>query len=231
MKCMSCEANIPSDWQAAISANICPKCGNQIMGEEVKTASDALKTTINDLILLGQETMDLVLDSFGLCRKELIPQIKITSPEQENLPPGLKIAPNKVQEFLSRTKAPHLANRQEQMKHVLSRIQAAETEESDENDLVNQYEDEVEEYIRGKEGVKNTSSIKYALENNSLTTGEGVPLGSEEEYLLNVAMGNVDQDDYDPNIHPALQKERMERLAKSRQVASGIKAGSFSRSD
>lgn len=223
MKCMNCETNIPSDWQAAISANICPKCGNQIMGEEIKAISDKLKNAISDLILLGQENMDLILDSFGLCRKELIKSKQLEKPD--DLPPGLKVAQNKVYDFLSRSKAPYLTNRQEQMKQVLSRINAATDDDIDNiNDI--DIDDEVEEYIREKEGFE----IKQILGNNSLTTG-GEPLQPQEEQLLNIAMDNLNQD-YDPTIHPALQEERIKRLTKSRQVAAGIRSGKggFSRS-
>lgn len=47
MNCQNCGIEIPPTWTAALTANVCPACGQPIMGEEVQTLikdlSEALK--------------------------------------------------------------------------------------------------------------------------------------------------------------------------------------------
>jgi hypothetical protein len=47
MNCQNCGIEIPPTWTAALTANVCPACGQPIMGEEIQTLikdlSEALK--------------------------------------------------------------------------------------------------------------------------------------------------------------------------------------------
>lgn len=217
MKCMSCDANIPAEWQAAISNNSCPACGGQIMDDHIKVVSDNLRTIVGQLVELGEEQMDLLLDTFGLRRKPVpgSPQAR----EEEALPANLKIANNPVQDFLSRTNAPHLAKRQERIKDILTRIESAQDDPVDMMAGDEEYEPPAQPMV----------SVKQALENNTLTSGGGPPPSPEEIAALEASLG-ADVPEIDTDLHPALQKDRMKRLIKSRGVASGSGQGSFRRS-
>jgi len=220
MKCMSCEAKIPSEWKSAIQNNSCPACGGQIMTDEVKSVSDNLSAVIGQLINLGEEPMDLLLDSVGLIRKPLLGQGNVRMQNNE-LPANFKIADNSVQDFLSRTNSSHL-NRRDTVKNILSRVNNA----NDDN-MVTDYVDDYEAIPQDYQ-----STARDALVNNSMTTG-GVPPTSEETALLMQALGDNNNLSETDQIHPALYKQRMKRLAKSREVANGGGGGGkyrFSRS-
>lgn len=219
MKCMSCEANIPAEWQAAITRNSCPACGGQIMTDQIKRVSDNLRTVVDQLVELGEEQMDLLLDTFGLRRKP-VPGTRHAR-EEDPLPSGLKIASNPVQDFLSRTNAPHLAKRHERIKDILTRIEDAQDEE--------ELGAAMEEYESESPQPNRMPTMGRALENNVLTDGSGPPPTPEEIAALQATLGD-DIPDFDPDLHPALQKDRMKRLMQSRSVANGSGQGSFRRS-
>jgi hypothetical protein len=215
---MSCDANIPSEWQAAISNNNCPACGSQIMTDHIKKVSDNLRTVVGQLIELGEEQMDLLLDTFGLRRKPTPGSRQAR--EEENLPSNLKIASNPVQDFLSRTNAPHLAQRQERIKDILSRIDQVQDAPVDMGEVMDGHDYPAQDSM---------PTVGRALENNSLTTGGGPPPSPEELMALESSLG-ADVPDIDPTLHPALQKDRIKRLVQSRGVATGSGGGAFRRS-
>jgi hypothetical protein len=215
---MSCEANIPAEWQAAISNNNCPACGGQIMTDHIKRVSDNLRTVVEQLVDLGEEQMDLLLDTFGL-RRKAVPGTR-QAREEEPLPANFKVAENPVQDFLARTNAPHLAKRQERIKDILNRIDGAQGEPMDMAEVMADPEYDAPTQM---------PTMGHALENNSLTTGGGAPPSPEEIAALEHSLG-ADVPDLDPTLHPALQKDRMKRLVQSRGVASGSGGGSFRRS-
>lgn len=219
MKCMSCEANIPAEWQAAITNNNCPACGGQIMTDHIKRVSDNLRTVVGQLVDLGEEQMDLLLDTFGLRRKPVpgSKQAREQAYEEESLPPNFKVASNPVQDFLSRTNAPHLAHRQEKIKDILSRIEGATDEpiEMDSGDDFNypQMHASASEDPLASDGSPPTPEELMALKQSIEAEGPYVD----------------DEPDIDPTLHPALQKDRMKRLMQSRGVATGSGGGSFRR--
>lgn len=219
MICMSCQTQIPPEWQAAISQNSCPKCGEAIMSSHVKVVADNLKNVVGDLISLGEEQMDLLLDTYGLQRQGVSSPKQTSSQSDESLPPNFKQAANPVQEWLKRSKAPHLANRQEKLKDIVDRVNAS----SDEDFAPEAWEQE--------EGAPTEPALtaKQILANNSLMQpGQAAPPSPEEQQQLAQAWGQ--EEVVDPDLHPALQRDRLNRLEKSRGVANGGGQGGFRRS-
>ncbi len=49
MRCMSCNADIPPEWKAAINRNICPGCDGPIMNESVQGLLEELRTAMKEM--------------------------------------------------------------------------------------------------------------------------------------------------------------------------------------
>ena len=106
MICMSCGANIPPEWVAAIQENKCPGCAGQIMDEQseqlLKELTEAIEKMPNDPAgLAGWLTSNYIFEKIGdgapttkFHRQQSAPEM---SREQ------LKHAPNPTEEFLKRT--------------------------------------------------------------------------------------------------------------------------------
>lgn len=220
MKCMSCEADIPSEWTSCIANNLCPKCGASIMDMATKDMFDELNNVMAKLKLAPEGVMDLVLSSFNLREigaAELAQEIE----SHDSIPAGLKTAHNPVQEWLARSNAPHLAKRTDKIRDILKKVQDKEGDvlEIDYNDV------EIED-----EGIPSPMmTYKDALANNVIVAGGGDPPTPEETAQLEEAFGNDVGEVVDPSLHPALQQDRVKRLMQSRGVAQGGGQGSFRR--
>lgn len=218
MKCMSCETDIPSEWQAAITANNCPKCGDVIMDDATKNLFDELKSVMMKLDSAGDEIKSLLLSNYNLVVADKISNV--ANPEDHSS--SLKIAKNPVQEWLARSNAPNLAKR-ENLKDLVRRIQETQSEP---------YEGDIEDI--SSEQLPDEQSAKTVLENNSLLTGKEntPPPTPEEKKQLITLLANSGLDGID-ELPPALQEDRIRRLEQRRRVASGVGGdkGTFRRSD
>lgn len=209
MKCMSCEAEIPSKWQACIVNNLCPQCGGVIMDSNTKVLLDELHNVMTKLEASPEGVMDLLLSNYNLKKfseKEVESGVDITS--------GLKMAESPVQDFLRRTASPHLAQRRDKIKDILGRI-------SQSDDGHEEYEPEYDPEVP-------MMTQTEMLQNNSLVSGGPPPTVQEKDQLQ--TMFGEEEPEVDQSLHPALQKDRLKRLAQSRGVASGGGDGGFRRS-
>lgn len=216
MKCMSCEADIPSEWKAAIASNNCPKCGDVIMDDNTKKLFDELNSIMQRLEDAPEGVKDLLLSNYGLVTVE---QAKQLVPEPT--PQNLKIASNPVQQYLARSNSPKLAQR-ENLRDLVRRIQDVQSDEEPESVFV---EPEIEDVPAPP------TLAKKVLENNSLLVGSGnAPPPTEDEINALSGVLNVEQPD-NTEIPAALQEDRLKRLEQRRRVASGVSGdkGTFRR--
>lgn len=219
MECMSCGAEIPPEWKAAIANNCCPKCGDQIMSDKMVSLTNELSDVLKSLVEEGGDFMDKVLDMCGLMRKPLPGEKKLEEKNEVNLPENFKVPQNTVQDFLRRTNAPHLADRQAKIAAMRSHIESAQASGSDPD-----FEGFAEDPSPETQGV---IKAKDFVEGSHYLNDDGSAPSVNE---LSEAIGDSSIDDYDPNIPVILQKDRLARLEKSRGISSGG-VGNFRRSD
>lgn len=208
MQCMNCSTVIPSEWQACIVSNICPKCGNNIMDDNTKQLSDNLGAIIKLLEEAPDGIMELLLTNYGLKKIDKNDQDKNVVQNEENLSNSLKIPKNSVHDWLKRSGAPHLANRNVKMKDILEKINSAGSDDVYDDNI--DYDDDDEEILSVQEEM---------LDQYPKNITEQVFEPDEE--LVNKL---------DKNLHPALQQDRLKRLMQSRGVSQGGGLGPFRRS-
>lgn len=221
---MSCETNIPAEWQAAIESNNCPRCGNVILDDDTKKLFDELRSLMVKMDEAPEGVKELLLSNYNLVTVE---QAKKMGPE--NIPNNLKVAANPVQQWLARSAAPKLAQR-ENLKDLVQRIQDVQSEED--NSMLYVDPDMIEDEVPMQ---SHPTLAKKILENNSVIMGSGnvpPPTPAEKQALMNALQDSSAMDGID-DLPEALQHDRMNRLEQRRRVASGVGGGSgtFHRSD
>lgn len=70
MKCKSCKEDVPAKFAHAISANICPLCGEEIMAEKLRNALGELKIAMTDAKEFMPEIEDWLFSNFSLKKIE-----------------------------------------------------------------------------------------------------------------------------------------------------------------
>jgi len=220
---MSCETNIPSEWQSAIATNNCPKCGDVIMDDVTKQLFDELHSLMKRLEEAPEGIKELLLSNYDLVTTA---QVKKMGPE--NMPNNLKVAHNPVQQYLARSAAPKLAER-ENLRDLVKRIQDVQAEENDAGMLMIDSNS-----IMGDVPMQQSSSLaKTVLQNNSvLISGDSEPHTDADKQALVAALASAGDDvEGIEDLPPALQQDRLRRLEQRRRVASGAsgKKGTFRR--
>lgn len=207
MKCMACEEVIPAEWKACLVSNICPKCGGQIMDDTIKGLLGSLRNAVDELSKVPEETMDMLLSNCGLCRK-----VNAKNVVMENNP-ALKIAPNSMQEFLARSKAPHLANRENS---------------KDLKDLVKQIRNREEPEIVEEEDIP----MNVIAKGDELVDPNLTPPTLQEIQKIVSSIADAGESDLGGfmDLPPALQQDRLNRLEQRRKITSGV-GGGFRRGD
>lgn len=66
MKCMQCKEDVPPKFTHAISVNICPLCGKEIMSVKLKNILADLKIALSDAQDHMEEVSDWLLSNYGL---------------------------------------------------------------------------------------------------------------------------------------------------------------------
>lgn len=61
MECKKCQVDIPSAFEYVIAKNVCPKCGNKLMRQEVMAAYLDLKNRLNEV--------EFVMDKTTVCER------------------------------------------------------------------------------------------------------------------------------------------------------------------
>lgn len=127
MKCMSCKEDVPPKFVHAISVNICPLCGKEIMVKKLQEILNELKNVMEKSAEYKEETFDWLFSNYGLKKydpSEINHNINL-EPEQKtvkivNPPKPLTVRRGEIEE----DKATVFAKRAGIIKKVVEDIQA-----------------------------------------------------------------------------------------------------------
>jgi hypothetical protein len=216
MDCINCNANIPPAWVSCINNNICPGCGKAIMDEKSKELLDELSSAMKKMPNDPEGLAGWLLSNYRLEKIGSAEPIEFHRQRQNgnNIPEGdMKMGNSKVQQFFKNAGVD--IDRKKKLRDVMSDLDTGNT--SVEMDV-------------GGEFVPHTpeSLMKDELANNSLVLpGDGEPhLSSEETAIMMKLVSKAKAQK--PGLQ-ALNEERMERLAKQRELEAGGSIGKISR--
>jgi hypothetical protein len=104
MKCKSCKEDVPPKFVHAISVNVCPLCGREIMDSELQSILNDLKTIMDKASGYTSEVADWLFSNYGLKKwdpKEAAKEAYFSGgieptvghPKSQPAPPGQNRAP------------------------------------------------------------------------------------------------------------------------------------------
>lgn len=215
MRCCNCQAVIPPEWKGAIKRNICPSCGEEIMNEKAQELlselRDALIAMPNDpegiagwllshyeLVKIG--TGEPVHEFYGPKPKRDLEN------KEEELRKNPKPADNKLEKFYqnARLKSP------EEYRKIGSKIKELHPYIDEEVDDAPDYSDDD---MPEADDPEYTVQMLENMESPKISKKDYKRLKKKymEEYK------DLDRDDA-PDV---LQRDRMERLKRQRELQSG----------
>ena len=243
MNCITCNAEIPPAWVNAIKINSCPACGGVIMSEDHQTLLTELKEAMSKMEHNPEGLAGWLLSNYDLRKKgsaeptEFYGQKKHYHQEQGGPIQGVKWANSPTHDFAQRSGADKVtANKFSGIVDAINNVNAnlyggpsqqiraqQEYEEdivtsgSEEDDMRSKVE--LAAMIAKKENRPIT--MKDILSSNVLvdtSSSNGASLQPEDAPLLSKALFGEDDG---ANLPPALQKDRLKRLAAQQGVSFG----------
>lgn len=241
MQCMTCKADIPPQWVAAIQKNECPGCSGPIMDDASKELLIELKEAMakmpNDCEgLAGWLLSNYHLQKIGTAEPTSFHRKPSERPAQQGR--KLKIAENKVQEFLKR-KDPSIAKsiaNQKDFAEIAEQINSGEISEDqygneeeldfDTDEVLEDEEiseDDSDAYEEAEYNRRNFKSKAKRLARTSLIVpGSERPLSPAETASMMHSVAERGQGfDSNDSMPEALQAARFDRLKKQRAISGG----------
>lgn len=204
MHCMSCSVEIPPEWKKVIALNVCPNCEEPIFNDfaielmvELKEALEKMPNDPQGIAgwLLGNYKMTKIGDAKPVTQFYDGSKKQQQSSNEQNL----KIAPNPLQDFIKRTGMD--PGKVQQYKALAEEINGETEEEEqisvDENDLPEAQDPEF------------TMKVLKGMDAAGKPHKKSKPAPQLE-------------DDGTNDLPPALQMDRLKRLQKQQDVASGV---------
>lgn len=227
MICESCAVEIPPSFVAVIAKNICPACEKPIMSDETKQLHTDLKEAMERMPNDHEGLAGWLLSHYRLTKVGTGEPTGFHRPKEQTV--GMKIAPNKTQEFLKRTGlSKQIEQRQNHHRAMVEAINNGNIDEFDE-DVTDEAEEyaESEEHLEAMHNRKNFKSIAQQIANNSLilSNQEAPPIITAEQMNLVNSVEDIEIN----NIPQALQESRLERLRKQKEAIQGSGPSSFRR--
>lgn len=226
MQCMTCNANIPPEWVAAIQANACPGCGGTIMDASAKELLDELREAIKRMPNDAEGLAGWILSNYQLQKVGTAEPTQFHRKPVENLQSphpaegNLKIANNPVQAMLKRTGMSKEieASRHNALAALAKKIKSGSNKIEDGDFEPLEEESETEEETDLSD-VPLPFKISSAL---ATSEEEADPMDVEEmESIMNASQETG-------NAQRILDMQRRDRLRRQEIVSSG--GGSFKRS-
>ena len=216
MKCNSCEAEIPPSFVKALEKNSCPACEGPIMSEDSIELMAGLKNALEQMPNDPQGIAGWLLSNYRMQKVGTgeptgfygVNKSKSSVNEAE-----LKIRKNPLQKFKEKIEQ---KSNVPNFKDLVAEINGQYNAEDDSDDVaVSEGEDD---YVPEAEDPEFT---KQALKSMMNTPGKqhyspNKHLDEEESDANNSVFG-----DMIPDLHPALHQDRLERLAKQKEIGHG----------
>jgi hypothetical protein len=79
MKCRSCKEDVPPKFAHALSVNVCPLCGQEIMVAQLQKILNDLKNIMNETKEYSEEVSDWLFSNYGLKKWEPQTELPISS--------------------------------------------------------------------------------------------------------------------------------------------------------
>lgn len=228
MKCMTCEADIPSAWVAALASNNCPGCAGPIYSEQSKELMDELRTAMSAMKNADAESIaGWILDNYQL--------VKIGSGEPVNF--HRKLPASNINQKVAEKLHPKLKPKRETEKNfrdIVAEINSGnlgginEDNGSVDIDLDNELPFEIEDtptnkvanYIAFESGPVDPIDLK--LKNiiekpQLLLAGDQKPLSADELSKLTSSISKVGESKH----QTLLDAKRLEKLRKQTEILNG----------
>lgn len=250
MKCITCQAEIPPAWVACIQANSCPGCGGPIMDESAKELLVQLRESMAKMPNDPEGLAGWLMSTYDLYPKGSVEPTgfhrKPVGEVSEQMVGGaLKRANTPINQFMKRAgadkilKNPKLAAIAQAINNVndIDGQMYGDVEQEIQVDPEAEAEEQrqlTEMAARAKAQGKRFT-MKEALANTVEFNmgGTAQPLSEEETEMMKHIVGGPDSDNEMEELRslpPALQADRMKRLAAQRELKFGGASGFIKRS-
>ncbi len=247
---MTCKTSIPPAWVACIQVNRCPACGEAIISEENKKIMEELKEAITKMSASPEELAGWLMSTYDLYPKGSVEPTgfhrKPVGEVSEQMVGGaLKRANTPINQFMKRAgadkilKNPKLAAIAQAINNVndIDGQMYGDVEQEIQVDPEAEAEEQrqlTEMAARAKAQGKRFT-MKEALANTVEFNmgGTAQPLSEEETEMMKHIVGGTDSDNEMEELRslpPALQADRMKRLAAQRELKFGGASGFIKRS-
>lgn len=228
--CITCNADIPASWVAALNSGICPGCGGPIYSEEHQNLLEELKAAIQEMekadieSIVGWLLSNYRMTKIGDAKPTEFHRAKQNQPNAagpDDPMPNLKQADNLLAENLKR--AGMTQKSVDKMSQIRELVNHINKKAGGENEDVEMYPiEETAEYEDYEQPVsKSASSIARAMENNSMTVPASEP--GIKPLQPNELAGLQKESNYEKidGIPKVLVDARMEKLRKQKAALDG----------
>jgi rRNA maturation endonuclease Nob1 len=203
MKCSNCGVIIPPEWKKVIEKNTCPNCDSPIMNEAQQELLQELKQALIAMPADPEGLAGWLLDNYQMTKVGSGKPVNEFYDPNKKLKEEIKIHDNP---FFKKTgldveKLNSLG--QEKRKQLVSQIQAAEDDE---------------EEFSSEEDDPNDPYVKLALSNM-----EGAKNLTKKD-IRKLRANYEEEDDGSDDLPPLLQQDRLLRLQKQQDIASGTRS-------
>jgi hypothetical protein len=246
MFCQFCKVEIPASWSKVIASNKCPNCEESIISDESRKIMDELKDAISKMSATPDELVGWLMSTYDLFPKGAVQPTTFHRKPGENIEAGnLKYANTPTNEFRKRAgvdkflENPKFAAIAQAINNVNSidsnNPYESDFEQEDQNDTSEQDKIAILAAKAKIQGKKLT--MKEILSNSTdFNIDSGPELsGSEIEIMKQAVGGSSMLQDNDmegiENLPPALQKDRLKRLAAQRELKFGGSTGKIKRAE
>jgi hypothetical protein len=256
MKCITCQADIPPAWVNAINKNECPGCGGVIMDDSSKELLVQLREAMIKMPNDPEGLAGWLMSTYDLLPKGSIEPTNFhRKPVYNNVvanitPDGtpIKFADTPTNQFAKRAGVDKILNdpklaAMQQMIHSINSIDGQmyggapepETEEISEEEQEMLEQQHIASLAARAKAQGRKLTMRDALSNSTEFNlgGDARPLSEAEtemvKHLVGGPSGDSEMEELQ-NLPPALQADRLKRLAAQRELKFGGSAGLIKRS-
>lgn len=228
MKCMNCQAEIPPAWVAALAKNECPGCGGAIMDDFSRNLLNQIKEAMEKMPNDPQGLAGWLLSTFDLRPKGSVEptNFHLPKPTTSNPAVGLTYANSPTSIFMKNAgvdkimQNPKMAELAQAINNVVTEPLVSpdlpESEMTAEEEAVARQHD-IQALAAKAAAAGRRLTAKELLANNVDFGGTGEGLNPEEVQAIQMALAGGPE----PTLHPALEADRLKRLAAQRALQLG----------
>lgn len=209
MFCQFCKVEVPAAWAKVIASNKCPNCEEAIISDEQRKIMDELKEAISKMSASPEELVGWLMSTY-----DLLPKGTVQPTEFHRKPNGSNVdTASAASQFMKRAGGKVITDpRIKALAHAINNSK------------------DIEESMYGFDSPEISVEENPEMMIDENTDMPGMPLSMEEIVLMQNKVNKVNIEKDVGNLPPALQGDRLKRLAAQRELSRSGSTGLIRRS-